>query len=167
LVFGNVPRLANAKIDSEIAGASQVVSLSRFPRIGKAESLDSSSRILEEIRDSINHESACGSRGLSLHRGGGERIVRRPILSRFDSGWKTTGPVEQSGNRPAPEEVVLQCLGVTPETPRAERNVIDPVGIDLVTCVKVRCRTQLVRRPGVDNLAGKATSFETINAFCI
>ena len=96
LGFGNLPGLANAEINSEVSGASQRVSLARFARISKAESLDGSSRISKEIRDSIDHESASGTRRTSLNRCGGESVIRGPIHSRFDRSRKAASPVKQA-----------------------------------------------------------------------
>jgi len=49
----------------------------------------------------------------------------------------------------------------------AERNLIDPVGIDLMARVKVRHGAQLFGDQAFDNLSGKPLSFIRTNALRI
>ena len=95
-------------------------------------------------------------------------IGRPETQSRTDGERETAGPAEEAGQLPAAEERIGHRVhSAAVLFAAAKGQFIHPVGVYLVSGIKVRNSVKSVGLPSVDDLAAQAESFEFIDALGI
>src|SRR5262249_23692517 len=65
--------------------------------------------------------------------------IRCPVLAIVNAKREAGSPSRQTGDLPATDECIRDSPGAASKTPaRTERQFHDPVGIDLMGCIKIR-----------------------------
>src|SRR4029077_13361399 len=92
--------------------------------------------------------------------------IRRPGGAVVQCYWETRRPASQARELPASDYRISETISVPSKPPAlAERQLDEPVRVELMGCVKIRDTSQLVWRPRVDGKAANVQAAVDADAF--
>src|ERR1700733_237028 len=166
LRFADHPGFAERRVDAEVARAAKLVALSRFAGVGVAKFALSGGCVLEKIRIAILVDKCAGLWLRAVQdRGRREIPVCRETREGLDSGGEAAGPPSESGPLPATNDGVLPALWRGGESfAGAEGELINPVGVELVSGVEIGHAAKLGWGPRVNDLVGLVIGVVGVNS---